>query len=186
MHTGARHTCRNSKDIWNMPGHPSRFTGPLQQRTISPHWALGMDISCLLSGHTDTTLVTVCTMGAVAGCTDGQSFSETFDISLPLGIWGSRQIECGGLGGLESLLQPPPRLPLEPTPPPPLCHIPSGCYFFAGPWTVTRSSIRVLRPVAAFCRPLWRVLLLVSFPRLRSPIVGVPGLCWLRRVPFVR
>ena len=32
----------------------------------------------------------------------------------------------------------------------PLCDIPSSCGFFAGPWTVTRSSLRVLRSVAAF------------------------------------
>ena len=52
---------------------------------------------------------------------------------------------------------------------PPLCDIPSGCCSFTGPWTVTRSSLRMLRRVAAFCRPLRPVLLLVSFPR--------PGLC---------
>ena len=61
--------------------------------------------------------------------------------------------------------------------PPPLCDIPSGCCFFTGPWTVTRSSLRMLRRVAAFCRPLRPVLLLVSFPRSRSPVVGVLGLC---------
>ena len=71
-------------------------------------------------------------------------------------------------------------------PPPPLCDIPSGCCSFTGPWTVTRSSLRMLRRVAAFCRLLRPVLLLVSLPRSRSPAVGVPGLCWLRRVPFVR
>ena len=66
--------------------------------------------------------------------------------------------------------------------PPPLCDIPSGCCFFTGPWTVTRSSLRMLRRVAAFCRPL-----LVSFPRSRSPVVSVPGLCWMwRDVPFAR
>ena len=44
----------------------------------------------------------------------------------------------------------------------------------------------MLRWVAAFCGPLRPVLLLVSFPRSRSPVVGVPGLCWMRRdVPFV-
>ena len=59
----------------------------------------------------------------------------------------------------------------------PLCDIPSGCCFFTGPWTVTRSSLRMLRWVAAFCRPLRPLLLLVSFPRSRSPVVGVPGLC---------
>ena len=70
--------------------------------------------------------------------------------------------------------------------PPPLCDIPSGCCFFTVPWTVTRSSLRVLRWVAAFCQPLRPVLLLVSFPRSRSPVVGVLGLCWMwRDVPFV-
>ena len=58
----------------------------------------------------------------------------------------------------------------------PLCDIPSGCCSFAGPWTVTRSSLRMLRRVAAFCRPLRPVFLLVSFPRSRSPVVGVSGL----------
>ena len=60
--------------------------------------------------------------------------------------------------------------------PPPLCDIPLGCCFFTGPWTVTRSSLRMLRRVAAFCRPLRPVLSLVSFPRSRSPVVGVLGL----------
>ena len=55
------------------------------------------------------------------------------------------------------------------------------------PWTVTRSSLRMLRRVAAFCRPLRPVFLWVSFPRSRSPVVGVPGLCRLSHgVPFVR
>ena len=67
-----------------------------------------------------------------------------------------------------------------------VCDIPSGRCFFVGPWTVTRSSLRVLRRVAAFCRPLRSVLLPVSFPRSRSPVVGVPGLCRMWRVPFVR
>ena len=69
----------------------------------------------------------------------------------------------------------------------PPCDFPSGCCFFTGPWTVTRSSLRMLRRVAAFCWPLRPVLLLVSFPRSRSPVVGVPGLCWMwRDVPFAR
>ena len=59
----------------------------------------------------------------------------------------------------------------------PLCDIPSGCCSFTGPWAVTRSSLRMLHHVAAFCRPLRPVLLLVSFPRSRSPVVGVLGLC---------
>ena len=72
-------------------------------------------------------------------------------------------------------------------PPPPPCDIPSDCCFFTGPWTVTRSSLRMLRRVAAFCRLLRPVLLLVSFPRSRSPVVGVLGLCWRwRDVPFAR
>ena len=56
----------------------------------------------------------------------------------------------------------------------PLCDSPSGCCFFTGPWTVTRSSLRMLHRVAAFCRPLRPVLLLVSFPRSRSPGGGCP------------
>ena len=70
--------------------------------------------------------------------------------------------------------------------PPPPFKIASGG-FFTGPWTVTRCSLRMLRRVTAFCRPLRPVLLLVSFPRSRSPVVGVPGLCWMwRDVPFAR
>ena len=53
-------------------------------------------------------------------------------------------------------------------PPDPLCDIPSGC-LFAGPWTATRSSLRMLRRVAAFCWPLRPVLLLVSFPSTPHP-----------------
>ena len=67
----------------------------------------------------------------------------------------------------------------------PLCDIPLGCCSFTGPWTVTRSSLRMLRRVATFCRLLRPVLLLVSFPRSRSPVVGVLGLCWMwHGVPF--
>ena len=41
--------------------------------------------------------------------------------------------------------------------------------------------------VAASCRPLRPVLLLVLFPRSRSPVVGVLGLCWMwHGVPFAR
>ena len=43
----------------------------------------------------------------------------------------------------------------------------------------------MLRRVATFCRQLRPVLLLVSFPRSRSPVVGVLGLCWMwHGVPF--
>ena len=60
---------------------------------------------------------------------------------------------------------------------PPLCDIPSGCCSFTGPWTVSHSSLRMLRRVAAFCGPLRPVLLLVSFARSWSPVFGVLGLC---------
>ena len=69
----------------------------------------------------------------------------------------------------------------------PLCDIPPGCCFGTGPWTVTRSSLRMLRRVAAFCRPLRPVRLLVLFPHSRSPVVGVLELCWMwQYVPFAR
>ena len=69
----------------------------------------------------------------------------------------------------------------------PLCDILSGSCFFTGTWTVTRSSLRMLRRVVAFCRPLRPVLLLVSFLRSRSRVVGVLGLCWMwHGVSFVR
>ena len=42
----------------------------------------------------------------------------------------------------------------------PLCDIPFSYCFFTGPWTVIRSSLRMLRRVASFCWPLWPVLLL--------------------------
>ena len=43
----------------------------------------------------------------------------------------------------------------------------------------------MLRRVAAFCRPLRPVLLLVLFPRSQSPVLGVLGLCWMwQDVPF--
>ena len=48
---------------------------------------------------------------------------------------------------------------LNPSPP---CDIPSGCCSFTGPWTVTRSSLRMLRRVAAFYRPLRPVLFLTT------------------------
>ena len=84
---------------------------------------------------------------------------------------GARQLTAQPTD-LQGLGQPSP-------PPPPLCDIPSGCFFLTGPWTVTRSSLRMLRRAAAFCRPLRPVLPLVSFPRSRSPVVGAPGLCIL-------
>ena len=45
----------------------------------------------------------------------------------------------------------------------------------------------MLRRVAAFCRPLRPVLLLLLFPRSWSPVVGVLGLCWMwQDVPLAR
>ena len=44
----------------------------------------------------------------------------------------------------------------------------------------------MLRRVAAFCRPLRPVLLLVSFPRSQSPVVGVLGLCWMWHPPPIK
>ena len=64
----------------------------------------------------------------------------------------------------------------------PPCDIPSGCCFFTGPRTVTRSSLRMLRRVAAFCRPLQPVLRLVSFPRPHQLVHW--GLCWLLQGSF--
>ena len=58
--------------------------------------------------------------------------------------------------------------------PDPPCDIPSGCCSVTGPWTVTRSSLRMLRRVAAFCRPLQPALLLVSFLRSRFGGGGYP------------
>ena len=54
--------------------------------------------------------------------------------------------------------------------PPPVCDIPSGRRFFTGPWTVTRSPLRMLHRVAAL-RP---VCLLGSLLRSRSPVGGTP------------
>ena len=68
-----------------------------------------------------------------------------------------------------------------------LCDISSGYCFFTGPWTVTCSSLCILRRVAPFCQLLRPVLLLASFPRPQSPVVGVLGLCWMwQDVPFAR
>ena len=90
------------------------------------------------------------------------------------------------VGGCQGRIFPTPPHPACTHPPThPLWDIPSGCCFFTGPWTVTRSSLRMLRRGAAFCRSLRPVLLLVSFPRSPSPVVGVPGLGWMwQNVPF--
>ena len=60
-----------------------------------------------------------------------------------------------------------------------------------GPTAITHAGPRRQLPgsrrAAASCRPLRPVLLLVSFPRSQSPVVGVLGLCWMwRDVPFAR
>ena len=86
-------------------------------------------------------------------------------------------LEGGGESRGEGGDPPPPMLHAILILPYPPCDSPSGCCSFTGLWTVTHSSLRTLRRVAAFCRPLRPVLLLVSFPRSRSPVVGVLGLC---------
>ena len=94
------------------------------------------------------------------------------------------QATAGPQGGRHGrpVSQPPPFRRASPP-----CDMPSGCCFLTGPWTVTRSSLRTLRWVAVFCRQLQPVLLPVSCPRSRRPVVGVPGLCWMwRDVPFAR
>ena len=125
--------------------------------------------------------------GAGAGpCGRGRGGVEAKVPQQPA-VWCPRHVLCSGAG---NCLKTPPggggaRSVPWPAPADPLCDIPSGCCFFTGPWTVTRSSLRMLRRVATFCRPLRPVLLLVSFPRSRSPVVGVLGLCWMwHGVPF--
>ena len=110
-------------------------------------------------------------------------------VARPVCVWQeqaareARVVETapGDCGRERTFVTTPPPFVQPPPPalvtPPPLCDIPSGCCSFTGPWTVTRSSLRMLLRVAAFCRPLRPVLLLVSFPRSRSPVVGVLGLC---------
>ena len=90
--------------------------------------------------------------GTVAG-TDGRGMRR-----CTVAVRSTRKAPPRGLldqGALDM-----PRAPYKPP-----CDIPSGCCSFTGPWTVTRSSLRMLCRVAAFCRPLR----LVSFPRSRSP-----------------
>ena len=56
-----------------------------------------------------------------------------------------------------------------------------------GPGQSPVLPLRMLCRATAFCRPLRPVLLLASFLRSRSPVVGVLGLCWMwRDVPFAR
>ena len=64
---------------------------------------------------------------------------------------------------------------LQKPPSPPACDIPSGRCSFTGPWTVTRSALRVLRRGAAFCQPLRPVFFVVSLPRSQGPVVGALG-----------
>ena len=67
---------------------------------------------------------------------------------------------------------------VHPSDPLPLRDILSGCGFVTGPWTV--SSLRMLRRVATFCRPLRPMVLLVSFPSAGPSswrIGGCAGCC---------
>ena len=63
-------------------------------------------------------------------------------------------------------------------PPPPLCDIPSGCWFFTGPWTVTRSSLRAapgrcVLSAAAACVPCGVVFALAEPSSWRTGAVLV-------------
>ena len=66
----------------------------------------------------------------------------------------------------------------------PVCHS-VRLLFLYGALDSQRPSLRMLCRVAACCRPLRPVLLLVSFARSRSPVVGVRGLCWLVQGSFL-
>ena len=68
-----------------------------------------------------------------------------------LGLSASRGVRGGGVqeGDQRPRIQCKHKGTVDPPPP---CDIPSGCCFFTGPWTVTRSALRMLRRVAAFCR----------------------------------
>ena len=109
----------------------------------------------------------------------GHEATETGLAYVPVSQAHPFQVGGGGLGRSTGVWWMGP-----PQPQPRLRDIPSGCCFFPGPWTVTCSSLRKLRRVAAFCRLLRPVLLLVLFLRSRSPVAGVPGLCWLLRGSF--
>ena len=89
-----------------------------------------------------------------------------------LNVGGGGRTGVGGGGVWRGLARRPGERPgdgakASPNPP---CDIPSGCCSFTGPRTLTHSSLRMLRRVAAFCRPLRPVLLLVSFPCSQSPV----------------
>ena len=103
-------------------------------------------------------------MGTVGG-------SDTAQSSIPPMVCWRRACRCRG--------------PAAPTPPPPLCDIPSGCCFFRGLCTVTHSSLCMLHWVAAFCQPLRPVYLLVSVLHWQSPVVGILGLYWLLQRSFL-
>ena len=134
--------------------HPSGGCTGVQGQDMRV-WA-GMQYDAVIQGRWDTPRPHVCSAHTPA------------DSTGPYKRLTGRPVGGGeSFGALEK-----PQLP----PPPPLCDIPSGCCSFTGPWTVTRSSLRMLRRVAAFCRPLRPVLLLVSFPCSRSPVVSVWGL----------
>ena len=72
----------------------------------------------------------------------------------------------------------PPRPTPMDHPPTKLCEVPLGCGFFTGPWTVTRSSLRMLRRVNAFDR-CTRCFLRCRFSASGAQQLGNWGLCWL-------
>ena len=85
----------------------------------------------------------------------GLGFNREFG-NRPQPLWQPPPTACRTASGATSEA---PSLLMQLRPPP------SGCSFLTGPWTVTRSSLRVLRRVAAFCRPLRHVCLVASLPR---------------------
>ena len=65
----------------------------------------------------------------------------------------------------------------------PLCDIPSGCCFFTGPW----DSHPLFPCCVGSLLSVGRCGRCSCWCRSRSPVVGVPGLCWMwQDVPFAR
>ena len=107
--------------------------------------------------------------------------------------WGGGGCHCGPLGavsrgphgmrGMRSSDSQGSPVPLRLLMAPPCLTFRRGVVSLRGPGQ--SPVLPFTASVAAFCRPLRPVLLLVSFLRSRSPVVGVLGLCWMwQDVPF--